>query len=111
MRRSLSLFVLIMIGFPALVAAEPLNLQWDAVTLNADGSPLTDFCDYIVYWGTTRGGPYPNSVNVGSATRASIGNLSPALVYYFVVTAKDTTGNESLVSNETSGRPRRVITF
>lgn len=77
------------------------KLAWDAPTTNADGTILTDLAGYNIYYGTTSRG-YINVIDVGNVTNYTIGNLSWDIVYYFTVTAYDTSGNESEFSNEVS---------
>ncbi len=77
-------------------------LSWLPPTQNSDGSPLTNLAGYKVYWGTSPG-TYPNSVtlnNPGLATYV-VANLVPG-TYYFVMTAFNTIGAESLQSNPAS---------
>ena len=74
-----------------------VTLRWDAPSTNSDGTPLTDLAGYIVYYGTFSGN-YPDSVNVGNITKLSR-NLSSG-IWCFAVTAVDTSGNESDLSNE-----------
>lgn len=76
------------------------NLTWDAPTVNEDGTALTDLAGYKVYYGTVSRS-YTNSVDVGSVQSHTL-NLV-AGTYYFAVTAYDTSGNESVYSNEQSG--------
>jgi hypothetical protein len=76
-------------------ASGTTTLRWDAPTTSADGSPLTDLAGYKVYWGTTQGS-YANSaiLNNPGLTTYVIDQLTPA-TWYFVVSAFDTSGNES----------------
>lgn len=76
-----------------------VSLAWDAPTQNTDGSPLTDLAGYRVFYGTSSGN-YSKSVYVGDTITCVISNLSSGTTYYFVVTAYDTSGNESDYSNE-----------
>ncbi len=73
-------------------------LIWDAPTTNEDGSTLTDLAGYRVHYGTTSGN-YPDHIDVGNVTTYSILSL-PAGTYYFVVTASNTSGVESVNSNQ-----------
>ena len=75
-----------------------ITLTWDAPTTNSDDSPLTDLAGYIIYYGTSSGN-YSNSVDVGNSTGTSISNLSLGL-WCVAITAYDTSGNESVYSNE-----------
>ena len=74
-------------------------LSWYAPTQNTDGSPYTDAAGYRIYWGTSQGG-YTNSHTlngVGLQTYV-VESLTPG-TWYFVVTARDSDGNESGYSN------------
>lgn len=75
------------------------TITWEAPTLNADGTPLTDLAGYRVKWGTASG-VYPNTLDV-TGTSTVVQNL-PAGSYFFRVTALDAAGNESAPSNEAS---------
>lgn len=77
----------------------PVNLRWDAVTINADGSPCTDLAGYDVHYGNASR-TYTNHVDAGTSTTKSL-TLPPGN-YFFAVTARDTTGNVSAFSNEIS---------
>ena len=83
------------------VGTGSVTLSWQAPTTNADGSTLTDLAGYRVYYGETPGN-YTDVVTVGNYTSASIGSLPVGKTLYFAVTAFDTSGNESLPSNERS---------
>jgi Putative Ig domain len=78
------------------------TLSWTPPTQNVDGSPLTDLAGYRVYWSTTSG-TYPNSVTLLNPGLSSymVEQLTPA-TWYFVATALDTSGNESMQSNVAS---------
>mgnify|MGYP001562062451 CR=1 FL=1 len=69
-------------------------------TLNWFQNLEPDFLHYNVYWGT-RTGIYTNSTTVTEATH-TISNLRNGVRYYFAVSAEDTSGNESDVSEEVS---------
>lgn len=71
------------------------TLAWDASTGEVQG--------YKVYYGTTTGGPYPNSANAGTARTYSLNNLplQENTTYYFVVRAYNQAG-ESASSNQVS---------
>jgi hypothetical protein len=55
---------------------------------------------FKVYYGTSPG-TYSSSVNVGMTSSYTVNGLAPG-TYYFVVTAVDSSGNESGYSNEAS---------
>jgi hypothetical protein len=78
------------------------SLTWMPPTTNQDGSSMDDLAGYKVYYGTSSGS-YPNIVPLNNPGLSSyvVDNLIPG-TYYFVVTAYDTSGNESAYSNEAS---------
>jgi hypothetical protein len=69
------------------------TLSWEPVT-------STDMAGYNVYVGTAAG-VYGSPINVGSMTSYVMSNMAIG-TYYFVVTAYNTSGSESLPSNEVS---------
>lgn len=78
------------------------TLSWDAPTQNADGTPLTDLAGYRVYYGKTLG-DYSSSITINNpgVVTAVVDNLSEG-TWFFVVTARDLSGNESEESNVAS---------
>jgi fibronectin type 3 domain-containing protein len=71
-------------------------LSWDPVT-------ATDLSGYRVYYGTGPGAylqPFGHGIEVGDVVTYTVTGLSSGTRYYFAVTAYDTTGNESIYSNE-----------
>jgi hypothetical protein len=80
-------------------ASGAATLTWTPPTQNTDGSALTDLAGYRVYWGTAQGSyPFSKPVNGAGLTSAVVDQLTPA-TYFFVVTAVDNDGNESVYSN------------
>ena len=75
-------------------------LSWDPPTTNTDGSSLTDLAGFKAYYGTASGN-YGIIIDVGNVFTYTVTGLSNG-TYYFVVTAYDTSGNESGFSNEVS---------
>ncbi|GMQ87291.1 MAG: hypothetical protein BMS9Abin08_0491 [Gammaproteobacteria bacterium] len=77
-------------------------LSWTPPMTNEDGSVLDDLAGYKVYYGTSSGS-YSSSITVNNPGIASyvVDNLLPG-THYFVVTAYDTSGNESGYSNQAS---------
>ncbi len=68
-------------------------LSWNASTSTVSG--------YNVYRGSVSGGPYAKINSALDASAAySDGNVQAGQTYYYVVTAVDTTGNESAYSNQ-----------
>lgn len=92
--------ILCLLIFPCLVIAADVSLSWDAPTTNEDGTQLTDLSGYKVYYGNLSG-EYSNTEDVGNLTTYKVTNLGDG-EWYFVVTAYDTSGNESAYSNEVS---------
>lgn len=76
------------------------TLTWEAPTTNVDGTPINDLAGFKIYYGTSSGN-YTQAVDAGNATTYTFNNLSPGM-YYFTVTAYDTSGYESGFSNEVS---------
>lgn len=83
-------------------ASGAVTLTWLSPTQNADGSPLDDLAGFRVYWGTSEGS-YTNSVTLNNPglTTYVVDQLTPA-TWYFVATALDASGLESVYSNSTS---------
>jgi hypothetical protein len=83
-------------------------LSWSGPNTNADGTALTDLAGYRVYRSTISGS-YPATpaatttapAGGGGAATVTLNNLAPG-TYFYVVRAVDFSGNESVVSNETS---------
>jgi hypothetical protein len=80
--------------------AEDATLSWDPPTINMDGTPVTNLAGYRVYWGTASR-DYSSVTDVGNTTTYTVAGLSTR-TYYFTVTAYDTSGGESIFSNEVS---------
>jgi hypothetical protein len=77
-----------------LFAAGAAKASW-----NANTEP--DLAGYKIYYGLSSGN-YTISINVGNVTQYTVNQLTEGLIYYFVVTAYDTAGNESAYSQEVS---------
>ncbi|MFT7678228.1 MAG: subtilisin family serine protease [Planctomycetota bacterium] len=87
-------------GLSATAGDGSIDLDW------ADNGEA-DLAGYSVYRSTSSGGPY--SAVTGSLLGASAysdSGLSNGTTYYYVVSASDTTGNESGNSGEASGTPQ-----
>ncbi len=67
------------------------NVAWNAP------STLTG---YRVFWGTVKGGPYPNSLDAGSNLNATLTPLQSGTTYYAVVESYDVNGALSCPTNE-----------
>jgi hypothetical protein len=71
-------------------------LAWDAVS-------ATNLGGYRLYYGTSPGSYLQapgQGMNVGKTTRYTVTGLAADTTYYFAVTAYNTTGQESMYSNE-----------
>jgi fibronectin type 3 domain-containing protein len=100
----LFIIVIIVISLNAFTAfASVVTIFWDAPTTNADGAPLNDLAGYKIYYGTSERN-YSSEIDAGNVTNYMVSNLKNGVVYYFAVTAYDTSGNESDYSNEERGR-------
>jgi hypothetical protein len=91
--------VLILLASPAWGAS--LTAEWDAPTVNEDGTLLDDLAGYRLYLET----PCPSLqyAAVGLVTSVIINDLAPSTTYTARVTAVDTSGNESQCSAPASG--------
>ncbi|NOS79567.1 MAG: hypothetical protein HOP35_16675 [Nitrospira sp.] len=70
-----------------------------AVTLSWNRNTEPDLSFYRVYYGTSSRN-YSNSMGVGTTTSSTISNLTSGTIYYFAITAVDTSGNQSPYSQE-----------
>lgn len=76
------------------VAAFAVSLAWNA-------SPTSDVVGYRVRWGFVQGGPYPNTVEAGSALSITVEEPWPlGSTVYFTAYAYNASNLESLPSNE-----------
>ncbi len=77
-------------------------LSWVSPTENTDNSPLLDLAGFKIYYGTAPGN-HASVIDVASpgATQYRVENL-PRGTWYFVVTAYNALGLESVPSNEVS---------
>jgi Fibronectin type III domain len=72
-----------------------------SVTLAWDANAEPDVAGYKLHYGTSSGA-YTQIIDVGNATTVTVPNLPAGNTYYFVVTAYNLDGIESLPSNEAS---------
>ncbi len=84
-----------------LLAAISLASAVESVTLAWDANVEPDIAGYRLYYGQTSGAN-TEMMDVGNVTEATVQNLTVGLTYFFVVTAYDSSGVESLPSNEAS---------
>ncbi len=88
---------------PTGLAATPGN---GSVTLDWADNGETDLAGYVVYRATSSGGPY-SSLNGSLLTASNYTDtaVTSGVTYYYVVSAEDTSGNESAVSGEVGATP------
>jgi hypothetical protein len=81
-------------------SAQAVTLEWEAPTVNTDGTPLTDLSGYRIHYGSAPG-DYSASVAVNNPglTRFVLDSL-PAGKYYFALTAYNAAGQDSPYSPE-----------
>src|ERR1017187_9399842 len=72
-----------------------------SVELTWDPSPSSDVAGYNVYYGPASG-DYNSMISAGAVTDLEISGLLEGVTYYFAVTAYDSSGQESELSNEVS---------
>ncbi len=72
-----------------------------SATVSWDANTESDLSGYNIYYGTNSGS-YDDVVNVGNNISWFVNNLTVNVIYYFVVTAYDFSGNESEFSDEVS---------
>ena len=76
-----------------------VTLEWDAPTTDAVGRPLEDLSGYRLYYRETDSAAGSETmIELGPETRVTVSGL-PAGDYLFAVTALDTLGNESDLSD------------
>ncbi len=75
------------------------SLSWTAPTTNNDGSPLTDLAGYHIYYGASADLLTSQIDVVGSSTTSYVVNNLVSGTWYFAVTAFNSVGLESDLSN------------
>jgi hypothetical protein len=90
--------------------AASVTLNWNVPTKNVDGTDLTDFKGYKLYYGFFSG-QYHRVIDIGNVSNYKINNLNDGLTYCFALTAYDTSGNESDYSEETCKTSSRGDSF
>lgn len=77
------------------------NAPPKSVMLAWDPSASTNAAGYFIYYGASTGS-YTNLVDAGLGTNGVVSNLLSGTTYYFAATAYDSSGFESVFSNETA---------
>ena len=93
--------LLMTIVMSAQLQAAEVQLTWTAPATNVDGTPLTDLAGYLVYYGQTSGN-LTLKADVGNQTTYLLSGLVGCQICYYAVTAYDTSGNESELSDGAS---------
>ena len=96
MRKYLTLLLLV----TSSVLAGEATLSWTAPIYNEDGSLLTDLAGYYIYYNDDGTTVYPNSIYIDDplAVTYVVPNLTEGVTYYFVATAVNIPGLESVYS-------------
>jgi hypothetical protein len=82
------------------VSASITVLPPHSVSLNWDASTSTNVAFYKIYRGTLSGGPYSVLTSNVKATTYTDSTVQSGGIYYYVTSAVDTAGTESILSNE-----------
>jgi hypothetical protein len=82
------------------VSASITVLPPHSVSLNWDASTSTNVAFYKIYRGTLSGGPYSVLTSNIKATTYTDSTVQSGGIYYYVTSAVDTAGTESILSNE-----------
>lgn len=103
---SFGLFFLVFLISPALAGSAILN--WNANS-ESDLAGYKIYYDTATHAGTCPSG-YSNTVDAGKVTSYTLNSLPEGHVYYFQLTAYDTSNNESACSGS-PGEVQKVITY
>lgn len=89
---------------PAASASTGVTLGWVAPTQNSNGTPITDLAGYKIHYGTMSQ-DYTQEVAIDnpSLSRYVVDSL-PSGTYYFAITAYNSKGIESALSDEVSAK-------
>ncbi len=98
---ALALACLVFIFLPGSSQGRDIRLAWD-------GNAESDLAGYKIYYGWNSG-QYGTVVDVGSRTSYAITGLDDTKDYYIATTAYNTTGTESVFSNEVASAATGVI--
>jgi fibronectin type 3 domain-containing protein len=107
LRSLLILLACLSLAFAATPAqAAQVQLAWDA-PVQIDGTPVPNLAGYKLYYGS-QSGQYQTAIRVGMTTTYTVTNVAAGQTYYFAATAYDSTGTESVFSNEVSVTPGAI---
>jgi len=95
------MFCLIIFLHVSNIFAADVTLTWNPPSTNTNESSLNDLGGYTIHYGTESGN-YSQNIDVGNVNTYQVNSLIAGLIYYFAVTAYDTSWNESMYSNEVS---------
>ena len=76
------------------------TLVWSIPAQNEDGTTLTDLTGYRIRYGTASNN-LTSTINIGSPATMnySVNGLASGVTYYFAITAVNSAGQESILSN------------
>ena len=77
-------------------------LHGQSITLQWNPNPEADLDGYFLHYGT-QSRMYSQTLNVGDTTEYTVDNLIAGTMYFFAISAYDTAGNSSLLSEEIFG--------
>jgi hypothetical protein len=86
-------------GLTAVSGVSQIVLDWDDNT-------EADLNGYNIWRSTTSGGPYNTAASAVATSDYTDSSVTYGSTYYYVVTAVDTSSNESNISNEAAGTPQ-----
>ena len=115
----LAVLALMLASAPSRAAS--VNLGWDAVTTNADGTPITDLAGYRLFrsgssmLSMTAAQAMTNAAIVktdlpGAGLTTTVANLTAGTQYFFRLTAYDTAGNQSEFNVNSAGANVEIST-
>jgi fibronectin type 3 domain-containing protein len=83
-----------------------LNITWDAVVINLDGTPCTDLVNYTLYRNGSTPGTWVFVANLSSGTEYYLDSgLADDIVYNYTISASDEVPNISPLAEPNSGIP------
>ncbi|UCG70182.1 MAG: hypothetical protein JSV09_03965, partial [Thermoplasmata archaeon] len=87
-----------------------LNITWNPVTTNLDGSPCIDLVNYTLYRNSTTPGIWVFITNISAGTEFYLDfGLADGITYNYTICASDEIPNHSPLSSPDSGIPFEII--